>query len=108
MEQWPDGRFDALKYGGDSHAKGNMTAYNQTGSMAWPMVIMWGHSKFAPSGILNNTAKMLCIRAQNATIGSTVPGVVSAGMSSVHRSDAKIFSGIVSLPLLTALWAIGL
>ena len=106
MGQWPNGRFDVWEYGGDPHAKGNMTAYNETGSMAWPMVIMWGESKSAPSGILNNTAKMLCLRARNATTGSTVPGVVSGSASPRQLKDGSIITLII-LPLVAALWTVG-
>lgn len=66
-------------YGGRLHDKGNATAYKETGSLAWPVMVASG--SFAPGPVYGNqtAAKLTCVRAMNGTTGSVTPGWSSAG-----------------------------
>ncbi|KAK4118123.1 hypothetical protein N657DRAFT_675751 [Parathielavia appendiculata] len=41
IRNWPDGKFNVRRFGGPSHEGGNLTAYDETGSLAWPVLAMW-------------------------------------------------------------------
>jgi hypothetical protein len=109
IRDWPDGKIDVRRFGGPPHDAGNLTAYNETGSLAWPVAIMWGPSFNTTwrdeSGQLDLSgagAKLSCVRAKDATPGSTAPGsiTVSAGNRGAVLSSAILVGGV----LLAAGW----
>jgi hypothetical protein len=108
IRDWSDGKLDGRRFGGPPHEAGNLTAYNETGSLAWPVVIMWGPST---NNIRNSSgqvdfsgagAKLSCVRAKDATLGSTAPG--SGGVSAGNRENGLSFVVLVSIVLLAASW----
>lgn len=65
IRQWEDGKLVTWAYGGATvHDRGNLTDYNDVGSLAWPVMASFGSSQ---------TATLSCLRASNATQGSTAP-----------------------------------
>jgi hypothetical protein len=109
IRDWPDGKLDVRRFGGPPHEAGNLTAYNETGSLAWQVVIMWGPSTNSTrnsSGQVDFSgagAKLSCVRAKDATPGSTAPGSggVSAGNRAAVLSSAVLIVGL----LLAGSWA---
>jgi len=76
-----------IRYGSAPHERGDLAAYNQTGSAAWPVLIMFGPSRRAHSNgtglieISDTAAKLSCLRAKEAVAGSLVPGPGAAKQS---------------------------
>ncbi|KAK4187726.1 hypothetical protein QBC35DRAFT_221243 [Podospora australis] len=90
--QWLDGKYDWRFIGGDRTERGNITAYNELGSIAWPTIVLWGQSPNATTGgqgvRVNNTAKMVCMRAKNATQGSIAPATSGGRRNTVSTVTA--------------------
>ena len=100
INEWRDGKFDLIQYGGDPQARENLTTYHQIGSLSWPVLIMFG-----PSGTVRNltaagespvvipeiAAKLSCLRAKEAVAGSIVPGY--GGTNAGNGFRASISSG---------------
>ncbi|KAK8073163.1 hypothetical protein PG996_006511 [Apiospora saccharicola] len=64
------------RYDGPLHDQANnMTAYNETGSIAWPVAVVWfGDSPTDNSGVGGKTtAKLACVRANKAAEGAWSP-----------------------------------
>lgn len=89
--------FDTV---GDLTNQGNLTAYHETGSYAWPVLVMFGPSVNASSrrpsngasekaNIPDSAAKLFCVRAKEATPGSTAPG--SGGISGGNKAAGPSF-----------------
>lgn len=84
-----------------------MTAYNQTGSLAWPVLVLWGpsanHTDRGTSGIVDRpdfegvVARMSCPRAKDATEGSTVPGSVAGTDEDSGKNAGNRGVGLPSL-----------
>ncbi|KAK6857398.1 hypothetical protein PG995_007585 [Apiospora arundinis] len=90
--QFVDGRAIMTNLGGlPSAERGNLTAYNQTGSLAWPAVVVWGRNTTSDPIV----SPLTCIRASNATTGSQVPGPV--------EESRAAWSGPLDSPLLAPL-----
>jgi hypothetical protein len=76
-----------VTYGGGFHDKWNVTAYNETGSLTWPVMVLWGgwpeepyhgSSQLVP---VNNTAKLTCVRPMKAPVGEgNTPGIPSGAV----------------------------
>ncbi|KAK4040841.1 hypothetical protein C8A01DRAFT_15332 [Parachaetomium inaequale] len=104
-----DGQYRVLQYGGPLHERGNRTAYDESGSLAWPMMVLWGPSENATGGSPGAdgvVAKLSCPRAKEATQGSTAPrgGAASdtnAGNGETGLSSMMLVAGV----LLTGGWA---
>ncbi|KAK3301864.1 uncharacterized protein B0T15DRAFT_325586 [Chaetomium strumarium] len=98
IRNWPDGKLDVRQFGGPPHKARNLTAYNETGSLAWPVLAVWGPST---NNTRNSTgqidfsgavAKLSCVRAKDATPGSKTPG---GGTVSVGNREAVVSSTIL-------------
>jgi len=77
---WKDNRLEVQAYGGPLWTgRGNVAAYNETGSLAWPLMVLWGynadHVRDGEDGLFELNAKFMCVRARDAVEGSVVPGV---------------------------------
>lgn len=115
IQNWPDGKFEVRRYGGPPHERGNQAAYNQTGSLAWPVLVMWGPSSNIPKNIsgpvdeldfTGAVAKMSCPRAKNATEGSTVPGsVIKSDEPGANAGNREI--GLPTLMSISAVLLVG-
>lgn len=67
IREWKDGKLDVEVYGGGTaHDRGNSTAYNYIGSLAWPRMVSFGTKN-------QSAISLTCVRAVNATEGSTAP-----------------------------------
>ncbi|KAK7986877.1 hypothetical protein PG988_001865 [Apiospora saccharicola] len=76
MASWPNGQLEVRRYGGSLHDQANnMTAGNETGSIAWPVaVVRFGDPPTDNSGVgWETTAKLACVRANKATEGAWSP-----------------------------------
>ncbi|KAK7994647.1 hypothetical protein PG991_016235 [Apiospora marii] len=94
MASWPNGQLEVRRYGGPRHDQPrNLTAYNETGSIAWPVaVVRKGEPPAGNSGLGGETtAKLACVRADKAAEGDLNPGKPSS------TADGKS-SGSVSAP----------
>ncbi|KAK8087572.1 hypothetical protein PG997_002533 [Apiospora hydei] len=90
--QFVDGRAIMTNLGGlPSAERGNLTAYNETGSLAWPAVVVWGRNTTSDPIV----SPLTCIRASNATTGSQVPGPV--------KESRAAWRGPLDSPLLAPL-----
>lgn len=70
VRAWGDDGLEKFTFGGPaSHERGNITAYNYIGSIAWP--VMASFSDVENGGLV--TAKLSCPRAGTATEGSVAP-----------------------------------
>lgn len=82
MATWPNGQLEVRRYGGPLHDQpSNLTAYNETVSIAWPVAVvrMGELSPGDNSGLGGETtAKLACIRADKASEGGMVPGKPSS------------------------------
>ncbi|RYP60998.1 hypothetical protein DL771_010283 [Monosporascus sp. 5C6A] len=72
---WSAGEYLAITYGGAAGARGDTTLYDQTGSLAWPFMVVWGRE----SRNSVPTSQLTCVRAANATDGSQAPGTDGTG-----------------------------
>ncbi|KAK7941609.1 uncharacterized protein PG986_013996 [Apiospora aurea] len=90
--QFVDGRAIMTNLGGlPSAERGNLTAYNETGSLAWPAVVVWGRNTTSDPIV----SPLTCMRASNATTGSQVPGPV--------EESRAVWCGPLDSPLLAPL-----
>ncbi|RYP85971.1 hypothetical protein DL769_000834 [Monosporascus sp. CRB-8-3] len=99
---WSVGEYLAITYGGAASARGDTTLYDQTGSLAWPFMVVWG-----PKSLHSvPTSQLTCVRVANATDGSQAPGTDGTsgdGGSGGSLSDKK--SPIVILfSIFAAIW----
>lgn len=70
IRAWGDDGLEKITFGSASaHERGNTTAYNYIGSVAWP--VMASFSSVGSGGLV--TAKLSCPRAEMATEGSVAP-----------------------------------
>lgn len=100
-----DGRAIVTNLGGLPYAeRGNRTAYNETGSLAWPAVVVWGRNTTSDDPIVS---PLTCIRASNATTGSQAPGPVVEESRAAWRGplDSPL---LAPLALLAGVVAVGL
>ncbi|RYP30528.1 hypothetical protein DL767_006205 [Monosporascus sp. MG133] len=72
---WSAGEYLVLTYGGAAGARGDTTLYDQTGSLAWPFMVVWGRRSLHAVP----TSQLTCVRAANATDGSQAPGADGTG-----------------------------
>ncbi|KAK7913779.1 hypothetical protein PG985_011482 [Apiospora marii] len=94
MASWPNGQLEVRRYGGPLlDQPRNLTAYNETGSIAWPVaVVRRGDPPADNSGLGGETtAKLACVRADKAPEGNVAPGKPSS------KADGKS-SGSISAP----------
>lgn len=95
---WSDGQLLAQTYGGEAASPGNTTNYDQTGTLAWPFMVVW-----APTALgAEPKTQLTCIRASNATTGSRVPGQ-APGKSSGTLNDQKYLT-LVLASMVAAFW----
>ncbi|KAK0648433.1 hypothetical protein B0T16DRAFT_455912 [Cercophora newfieldiana] len=101
---WPNKKHGFRHYGWPPHDRGNRTAYNQTGSLVWPFVVMWGPSENATRNetghlepIPDTAAKLTCLRAKEATAGSVVPGWSGGTRAGVDVQFPVLASSLVML-----------
>ncbi|KAI0470801.1 hypothetical protein GGR56DRAFT_657714 [Xylariaceae sp. FL0804] len=92
-----DKRYLAMIYGGAPGTRGNSSLYNQTGSIAWPYMVVWGSQEFGSVP----TSQLTCVRADSAEPGSVVPGV--NGTSGANGGGPGAISGSGSS---LAVWAL--
>ncbi|KAK8102267.1 hypothetical protein PG984_015413 [Apiospora sp. TS-2023a] len=91
--QFVDGRAIMKNLGGlPSAERGNLTAYSETGSLAWPALVVWGLNTTSFDPIVS---PLTCIRASNATTGSQVPGPI--------KESRAAWRGPLDSPLLAPL-----
>lgn len=70
VRAWGDQGLEKMTFGiPDAHERGNKTAYNYIGSVAWP--VMASFRDLRTGGLV--TAKLSCPRAKTATEGSVAP-----------------------------------
>lgn len=70
VRAWGDQGLEKMTFGSpDAHERGNKTAYNYIGSVAWP--VMASFRDLRTGGLV--TAKLSCPRAETATEGSVAP-----------------------------------
>ncbi|KAI1340848.1 hypothetical protein F5Y15DRAFT_414572 [Xylariaceae sp. FL0016] len=89
-------------YGGDFGSRDNVTRYDQTGSIGWPYMVVWGSLGDAYD-VPRPTSQLTCVRARNATDGSQAPGTStnitatdgddSAGALHGQKSYTVVFAG---------------
>jgi len=95
------------------HARGNRTAYDFAGSLTWPVMVMWVPSETGLSipgakgreGVPDSAARMLCVRAKEATDGSVVPGTVSSGDVRRNGTEGPLVILVIVVMLVTG-WII--
>lgn len=75
LRTWTNGQHEVHSYGAwNASDPGDIAAYNNIGSVAWPVIIVFAKQEnVTGEGLVNNTAKMSCIRAKEATAGSNIP-----------------------------------
>ncbi|KAI0126718.1 hypothetical protein BJ170DRAFT_684298 [Xylariales sp. AK1849] len=87
IRAWEEGRLEQEVYGGTTaHDRGNITAYNYIGSVAWPVMASFGNGN-------RTTASMSCVRANTAVEGSTAPtgdGGEAGGQDDQQNSGSRI------------------
>ena len=89
IRQWPAGTYVTTVYGGAPAPQGDIQAYNQTGSIAWPFLLVWGQTPPVSGGgalDVHKSANMSCIRANDAIPGGAVPGWVSSSTNTDSTS----------------------
>ncbi|KAK4139284.1 uncharacterized protein C8A04DRAFT_33252 [Dichotomopilus funicola] len=112
IEEWPAQGYNVREFGGvpHPHSQGtfNNTAYDEVGSLAWPVLLRWGPSltvnvATSSSGGGSRT-KLTCARANHAVGGNSVPGVPGgdSGAMSVMGS-----SGFVLAVAVVVGWVVG-
>ncbi|KAI0020344.1 hypothetical protein F4780DRAFT_791989 [Xylariomycetidae sp. FL0641] len=74
IRKWTDGQVNVVDYGGPLRDRGNVTAYNSTGSLAWPVMALWKGGE-DDQGLVAESAKLGCVRAADGVGGSAAPGV---------------------------------
>ncbi|TPX15282.1 uncharacterized protein E0L32_004559 [Thyridium curvatum] len=103
IEQWPDGKLDVVRYGGPTHAKGDIAAYNQNGSLGWPLLFVLGVKSKPWFDVVDRKAiKLSCVRARDATEGSVAPKAQSDKSSGYRNSLGTLV--MIAMPLFWALW----
>ncbi|CAJ2513934.1 Uu.00g020530.m01.CDS01 [Anthostomella pinea] len=99
-DSWGAGQLVVQTYGGPPTSQGNITAYDQTGSLAWPYMVVWGSIATGSTP----TSQLTCIRASNASAGSEVPGTSSVdGGSSASLGKGMSSMGVLA-SMLVAVW----
>ncbi|KAI0141785.1 hypothetical protein GGR57DRAFT_486631 [Xylariaceae sp. FL1272] len=80
QNRWENGTYLYRRYGGEPSAKGNITAYDTTATLAWPLMLVWGNA-YREGETSAAFSQLTCPRAVNATAGSRVPqsNVTAAG-----------------------------
>jgi hypothetical protein len=101
---WSNGQLLAKTYGGGAVSPGNITAYNRTGSLAWPVMVAWGGTAYGSTPV----SQLSCVRAANATAGSVVPGAndtnTSGSSSSTRNANGQPLSSAGFVVIMTAIW----
>ncbi|KAI1263631.1 hypothetical protein F5Y18DRAFT_393595 [Xylariaceae sp. FL1019] len=80
QNRWVNGTYLYRVYGGEPSAEGNITAYDTTATLAWPLLTVWG-TAYRDGQAAAAFSQLTCPRAVNATAGSRVPqsNVTAAG-----------------------------
>ncbi|KAB5575266.1 hypothetical protein GE09DRAFT_1091495 [Coniochaeta sp. 2T2.1] len=103
VQQWPEGNYPTYIYGGPFHDKGNITAYNETGSLSWPVMTLWGrwptevYQGNGSSPPTSDKAKLTCIRPMEGRGSGNIPGIPStsgAGSRSVALGLLWLVAGL--------------
>ncbi|RYP07523.1 hypothetical protein DL764_002452 [Monosporascus ibericus] len=99
-DSWSDGKHLALRYGGAAGAGGDNGFYDETGSLAWPFMVVWGpkYRNAVP------TSQLTCIRAANATDGSQAPGIDGAGGDEGSGGFLKRPPTVILVSIFAAIW----
>lgn len=88
-----------------SHGEVNQTAYEEVGSLTWPVLVRWGPRPLPATGPVSPAtmdtsgviAKLTCARAKNAVGDSRVPWENGAGRSMMTMGSGGLALGVAAV-----------
>ncbi|KAI0112519.1 hypothetical protein GGR51DRAFT_44457 [Nemania sp. FL0031] len=89
-----DGMEETWAFGGAAaHHSGNLTAYDEIGSLAWPVMVSFGSDQYS-------TASLTCVRAADTVTGSTAPSDEPSSGNSLGGSWARVVGASILVSML--------